>query len=372
MIKLSIGKKIATNAIRQLDILGISDFMDSLDFSRDIHVYLGDRWDQFDKVHHLICNFLLLGKEIENVDLNIPLIKKLVEALEPFDVIVFSPSGASLGGLSLVRFRGVWLFVETQHVGMTLYFGGDSIGLARRLRVHRNGKALDLCSGPGIQALVLALSGMHVTSIDINPLASKLCSLNAELNGVKDLVEVYTSNLYDVLPKGCSYDLIVANPPLLPIPRSVPYPFIGDGGIDGLTLTTRILNGAKTRLTQEGMLILIGMTTGTIEGINTKDKIKKALASTGLSGCMTIINTYDVSIDSGYVRGIAATSAAFAHQRFTSMDEAIESVYEGYHSMNCESVCTFVLRAWKDFQGLGSLYIQDISSTKNSQGTWIL
>ncbi len=36
------------------------------------------------------------------------------------------------------------------------------------------------------------------------------------------------------------FDLICMNPPLLPIPSGLGYPFIGDGGPDGLAVTRRV------------------------------------------------------------------------------------------------------------------------------------
>lgn len=38
------------------------------------------------------------------------------------------------------------------------------------------------------------------------------------------------------------------NPPLLPIPDEIPYPFVGDGGQSGLDITLHILKGGDTHL----------------------------------------------------------------------------------------------------------------------------
>ncbi len=44
------------------------------------------------------------------------------------------------------------------------------------------------------------------------------------------------------------FSLVVVNPPLLPIPDEIPYPFVGDGGQSGLDITLHILKGGDTHL----------------------------------------------------------------------------------------------------------------------------
>lgn len=68
---------------------------------------------------------------------------------------------------------------------------------------------------------------MHVTAIDINPIASEICQLNALVNGISEDLTILTGSLYNALnniESSCSYELITVNPPLLPIPEDVPYP----------------------------------------------------------------------------------------------------------------------------------------------------
>lgn len=103
---------------------------------------------------------------------------------------------------------------------------------------------------------------MHVTAIDINPIASEICQLNALVNGISEDLTVLTGSLYNALnniESSCSYELITVNPPLLPIPEDVPYPFVGDGGPDGLNITSKVIRGAGDKLTDSGYLSAIGM-----------------------------------------------------------------------------------------------------------------
>ncbi|ANP89311.1 methyltransferase [Rhizobium leguminosarum] len=164
-----------------------------------------------------------------------------------------------LGGLVLMPVQGLWLLCHMNKPNPTLYFGDDSIGLALRLSATPGQTVLDLCAGPGIQSLRSAQMGAWVTSVEVNPVAAALARLNAAANGLSDLIEVRVGNLYDVLSNE-RFDRIVANPPLLPIPDDLPYPFVGHGGPDGLRITRRIIEGLPERLNPRGNARLIGTT----------------------------------------------------------------------------------------------------------------
>lgn len=96
---------------------------------------------------------------------------------------------------------------------------------------------------------------MHVTAIDINPIASEICQLNALVNGISEDLTVLTGSLYNALnniESSCSYELITVNPPLLPIPEDVPYPFVGDAAQMASTSQAMVIRGAGDKLTDSG------------------------------------------------------------------------------------------------------------------------
>jgi release factor glutamine methyltransferase len=165
----------------------------------------------------------------------------------------------SLGGLVLLPVQGLWLLCDRPRANPTLYFGDDSIALASRLRVQRGQRVLDLCCGPGVQALRLALMGGDVIGVELNPVAAALARINVLLNGLEDRVEVRVGSLYEPVQE-CRFDVVVANPPLLPMPEDVPYPFVGHGGPDGLSIVRRILNGMPQALSPTGIGRLLGTT----------------------------------------------------------------------------------------------------------------
>ena len=72
--------------------------------------------------------------------------------------------------------------------------------------------ALDLGTGSGIQALVLASRGHRVDAVDLNTEAVRCARANAILNGLEHRIEVHHGDLF--APVGAKrFDLIVFNPP---------------------------------------------------------------------------------------------------------------------------------------------------------------
>lgn len=267
----------------------------------------------------------------------------------------------------------MWLFADAPLYSPTLYFGPDSVGLARRLRPIIGGEALDLCSGPGIQGLILAQAGMTVTAVDINPIASGLCEFNAAVNGLNKKLSVVTGDLYDPIHPSKKFDLIVANPPLLPIPLGIPYPFVGNGGPDGLNLTTRILSGAEGRLTSSGTILIVGMTLLNKGKIISISKISNALKKAKLCGVISLIASFDTSCGSPYIQSIWKTAlASHASLEFSDLYKEMEAqIIDGYRLLGADEASTFILRAWsEDSRQVPRLSVQDFSGTGYEQDPW--
>jgi methylase of polypeptide subunit release factors len=75
--------------------------------------------------------------------------------------------------------------------------------------------ALDLGTGTGVLAFVLARAGARVVATDAEPRAVACARENAERLGLDGAVEVVAADLF---PPGARADLVVSNPPWLPAP----------------------------------------------------------------------------------------------------------------------------------------------------------
>ena len=183
------------------------------------------------------------------------------------------PHGVRTADLSVVSFLDRYFVVsmsryypQARNPDTPIYIGPDSLTLATALPYHGTfHRVLDLCTGSGIQAILLADVAEQVTAVELNPLAARAAQFNAVLNGVADRVTIVQGNLYDAVPDG-RYDLIVANPPFLPVPESAYHPVCGNGGEDGLAVMAPLLDGMAPRLSDDGQGIVYGEGVGDDKG----------------------------------------------------------------------------------------------------------
>ncbi len=119
-----------------------------------------------------------------------------------------------------------------------------SVALAH-LTVRGEGeRALDLCTGNGIQALLLAAHAERVVATDVNVRALAYAAFNAALNGV-DNIETRSGSFFEPV-EGERFDLVVANPPYVVSPESA-YLF-RDGGMSGDAVSEHVVRATPAAL----------------------------------------------------------------------------------------------------------------------------
>jgi ribosomal protein L3 glutamine methyltransferase len=127
-------------------------------------------------------------------------------------------------------------------------------------------RILDLCCGGGCIgiATALAFETAQVDGADLSADALALAQQNAELHRVEDRFSLYQGDLFNALPTGARYDLIVSNPPyvdrddLQQMGSEYHHePRLGlAAGDDGLDVAHRILAQAADRITPDGVLVV--------------------------------------------------------------------------------------------------------------------
>jgi hypothetical protein len=128
-----------------------------------------------------------------------------------------------------------------------------SVALAH-LTVRGNGeRALDLCTGNGIQAILLAAHAERVVATDVNPRALAYAAFNAALNGVGNVETRQGSFLAPV--EGEQFDLVVANPPYVVSPESA-YLF-RDSGMPGDAVSEHVVRSVPAVLAPGGYASLL-------------------------------------------------------------------------------------------------------------------
>jgi release factor glutamine methyltransferase len=124
----------------------------------------------------------------------------------------------------------------------------------------------DVCTGSGCIAVALAHErpAARVVATDISAPALVVAARNAERHGVADRLEFRHGDLLDAIDGGRTFDAITANPPyVLDNARPGLQPEVRDhepsvalfGGVDGLTMLSRLVAGAPAHLRSGGWLI---------------------------------------------------------------------------------------------------------------------
>ncbi|HEU0142074.1 MAG TPA: methyltransferase [Bryobacteraceae bacterium] len=272
----------------------------------------------------VLVSAFLLGRSVARDELALVFSDQEIDALISLSILL--PDGEKLhtGNMVLLPLLGFLVFAQRPGVNPIAYFGEDSAALALHLMPSRGDVCLDLCTGPGIQALVCSGRASRVVAVDVNPLAAAHAELNVVMNGLEDRVEIRTGDLFSAVPD-LEFDFISANPPLLPFPPDLPYPFVGHGGADGLDITRRILKGLPAALKPGGVCQIIGTCTGDWDAPGCEAELRELAERTGLRIRMTIPSALPLVRGAHMFDGLAWTCAAAARLDVEPVKDALEA-----------------------------------------------
>ena len=132
-----------------------------------------------------------------------------------------------------------------------------------------DGKVLDLCTGNGSLAILLALAcpDIHVSACDISLPALAVASRNLDRHSLTSQIELFEGDLWDALPEPHEdnlFDLIICNPPYvnansmnaLPTEYHAEPAIALAGGDDGMDLIRKIIAGASDYLSERGAILI--------------------------------------------------------------------------------------------------------------------
>ncbi|WP_295014615.1 methyltransferase [uncultured Microbacterium sp.] len=136
--------------------------------------------------------------------------------------------------------------------------GGASRTLAALVMPVEVDRALDLGTGCGIQALLVARHAGSVVATDVSARALAYAELNARLAGATN-IEFRRGSMFEPVA-GESFGLIVSNPPFVITPRGADVPAYEyrDGGLVGDALVEAFVREAPPHLTPGGSAQLLG------------------------------------------------------------------------------------------------------------------
>ncbi|MCF6522586.1 methyltransferase [Streptomyces sp. JJ36] len=158
---------------------------------------------------------------------------------------IVSDLGCAVGGAGGIRAR---------HEDVVLGVGGASTTLAGLTVRKPVGRALDLGTGSGIQALHAAQHASRVTATDLNPRALGFARLTLALSGAPE-PDLRQGSLFEPVAGGGPYDLIVSNPPLV-ISPDTRFEY-RDSGMRGDGLCRTLVQQAGDHLAEGGYCQLL-------------------------------------------------------------------------------------------------------------------
>jgi len=126
--------------------------------------------------------------------------------------------------------------------------------LLENIVVRPGEKVLDAFTGSGAFAINAALRGGTAVAYDISPLAINCAEKNARKNNVSEKVDVRQGTLHEVIVPNEQFDVVIANPPLIPgDPQNPLEQALFD---DGLAATEEFVAALPTLLAKGGRCYL--------------------------------------------------------------------------------------------------------------------
>ncbi|ASJ10384.1 protoporphyrinogen oxidase [Thermococcus sp. P6] len=172
----------------------------------------------------------------------------------------------------------------------------DTFLLAENLAMKKGDLALDMGTGTGLIALLMARGFRFVLGVDVNPLAVKLAEENARLNGIKN-VEFVLSDLFERVSG--RFDVVTFNAPYLPGRVEEPIDLALIGGETGREVLDRFIREVPGYLKPGGVVQIVQ---SSITGV---EETLKGLRRAGLDGKVVArkhLFFEDIVLINGYAR----------------------------------------------------------------------
>jgi len=194
-------------------------------------------------------------------------------------------------------------------------------------------RALDVCTGSGIHALLAARHAREAVGVDISARALEFARFNAALNAI-DNVAWLEGDVYGPLPPGARYGLITANPPYNPELDSAAGDDYHSGGESGEEIQERILAGVPERLEHGGYAQIITLLIHR-EGDELGGRLQRWLSGSGTGGFDVLLLAKPVDYRPLVLKGGPLSPAdqalheSWKRQRITRFEFGVVNVRRG-------------------------------------------
>ena len=206
----------------------------------------------------VLVRLFLLGLDVDTERARTALAPAQLEDLERGGLIEADGSGRVHCPIRISPFEGLLLahdpeVVDAPEADIVTGLNSAARTLASLTPRRPAGRALDVGTGSGVQALLAAQHSDHVVATDVNPRALAFTRLGAALSGF-DHVETREGSFFDPVENE-EFDLIVSNPPYVISPDA--QLVYRDGGLDRDEVSRIAVTGAASHLAGGGLAMVL-------------------------------------------------------------------------------------------------------------------
>ena len=174
----------------------------------------------------------------------------------------------------------------------------DTFQLLEAINVKKDDKVLEIGTGSGLISLVCAYKGTNVVCTDVNPFAVELAKRNFLVNNsfLSGSYDIRLGNLFDALTLDDKFDIIIFNPPYLPtklnerVGGSGWFDIATDGGVDGLKVTKKFIDGLSNHLFIDGCAYFV------FSSLSDRKKLETYISMSGFTAKVVNSNRYNDEI----------------------------------------------------------------------------
>lgn len=192
----------------------------------------------------------------------------------------------------VVDFLGAQILVDPEVFNPT--YTKVSGFLARNVSVQLGESVLEMFCGSGAVGLSAAQTASKLVGVDISPKAVRCSAENAERMGVSHKSEFRQGSLWRVVDASERFDVILANPPLLPaIPETLLEMAVADS--PEMKLTSGFIAGLPRHLADSGHALMAFSNACSVYVGDPMDFIRQKSASAGIRS--EIYDEWDVGYE---------------------------------------------------------------------------
>jgi len=145
---------------------------------------------------------------------------------------------------------------KNKAINQVMWLWSESFILGGMVKRVPRARAIDLCTGSGIHAILASAHCEEVVGVDISPRAIAFSTFNQRLNGVAN-ARFLQGDLWGPTEGTC--DLLLANPPYSPDLGSGAGDNFWSGGPSGTELLARVVGGLPARLNDRGVCHIVAL-----------------------------------------------------------------------------------------------------------------